>query len=820
MNHKRFITWYFGDGVKEMCAIWKRLMINVPRIFSFGLLLRTILSPWHRDVSLKDWRGLNPMRSLQRIGWNLFSRIIGAAVRVIMILTGVITTVFTGLCMAVFIVIYIFAPAVFIVSVILLFSSYALLAIAALIVIMCIMAYAAFLYRTIGHPPYRIMTIAQLHQQKWFHRVYESIGVDPSSITMDMLQDIASFEKFLHTQQLTKEEFEFVIDREMMRQMEKEQATHFFSLQTLSRIRPIGLRWHFGYTIHLDRYADDLTARDRSNYMQFSFRGFDQEMTLIEVVLARPNENNLIITGEVGSGRHMIIHELARRIRTGYYDHSFLRYMRVLSCDLMSVMAQARNSGEDPDYIVRNLFHEAAYAGNVILVVDNFEQYMEIESRHGFSFSAIIDEYASLPTFRMIGIATEQAFHEHIDSDRVLMRHFDVVPVHEMSETNTMHVLFRRFRDIEDIPYTYQGFREAIVGATRYMNTAPLPTRAINVAMETFLHWQKVGSGRFITAQTVDEFITQKTNVPVGVITESEQDTLLSLEEIMHRQIIGQDPAVRTVASAIRRMRSGMVRPHRPAGSFLFLGPTGVGKTEMAKVLAQQYFGDAKNIIRVDMSEYQNLNALDRLIGSKELGQQGMFVSQVREHPYALVLLDEIEKANERVLDIFLQVLDEGFLHDAFGRKVSFETMIIIATSNAGALTIKKMIEMDMNPADMEKKVIDSVMEDRVFRPEFINRFDDVVIFAPLANEDILHVTQLLLDKFAQRVAEDQDITLEFAADVAAQVVARGFDPVFGARSLHHYIDNVIADVLAKKMIKGNVRRGENVYFTIDDMNI
>jgi ATP-dependent Clp protease ATP-binding subunit ClpA len=182
--------------------------------------------------------------------------------------------------------------------------------------------------------------------------------------------------------------------------------------------------------------------------------------------------------------------------------------------------------------------------------------------------------------------------------------------------------------------------------------------------------------------------------------------------------------------------------------------------------------------------------------------------------------LDEIEKANERVLDIFLQVLDEGFLHDAFGRKVNFETMIIIATSNAGALTIKKMVEIGINPADMEKKVIDSVMEDKVFRPEFINRFDDVVIFAPLANEDVLRVTQLLLDKFAQQVSGDQDITLEFASDVAAQVVARGFDPVFGARSLHHYIDNVIADVLAKKMIKGNVRRGEKIYFVVDDMNI
>lgn len=818
MRQKKFISWYFNDGTREMCAIWKRLMIHIPRLFSIGLLFRTFFAPWHKDISPKSWRGFNPLLSARLFLWNFLSRFVGAGARTVVIFLGILCMFASIVCGGLLCVIYVLAPFGIVFSIVFIIVSGHFLWIFACVTSVLVFCYGFFVYRITGHLSYRTMTVAELNRFAWFSRVFHSIGVDPHTITPELLNDLSAFEVFLREHDITKDEFEFVIDWEIMRRMEYEQGVHFFSEYSLARLRPIGLRWHFGYTVHLDQYVDDLTEGDRSGYTQFLFRGFDQEMTLLEVVLARPHENNVIITGEVGSGRHMIVHELARRIRMGYYDHTFLEGMRIVSCDLMSVVAQARTAGEEPEYVVRNLFHEAAHAGNVIFVVDNFEQYMNAVAQIGFSFTALIDEYASLPSFRMIGIATERAFHEHIDHDRVLMRHFDVVPVHEMNENDAMHVLFMRFRDIENSTFTYQGFRQVIVDATRYMGDSPLPTRAINLAMEVLIYWQRIDGSRYITAQEVDEFVTQKTGMPIGDMAQSEKETLLSLEDHFRQRIVGQDAAVRAVASAVRRMRSGVVRPHRPAGSFLFLGPTGVGKTEMAKVLAEQYFGNSDRMIRVDMSEYQGPTAIDRLIGSKELGQQGIFVSQVREHPYALILLDEIERSNERVQDLFLQVLDEGFLHDAFGRKVTFDTTIIIATSNAGAPIIKKMIDMKMDPGDIEKKVLDAVMESRAFRPEFLNRFDDVVIFMPLTAQDVHRVANMILDVFAQRVAQEHDIVLQFDEMIADTVIERGFDPVFGARSLHHYVDAVIGDALAKKIIVGNVKRGEKVFFNVSDL--
>ncbi|MFA5985736.1 MAG: AAA family ATPase [Parcubacteria group bacterium] len=817
MHQKSFIRWYIGDGSRAMFSLWKQLVFFVPRHFSMALLFRTLFAPWHRDISLKTWRGFSPLRSVDRLIWNVFSRVIGAIVRLGVITSGLVLWVIIGGIGFVTALVYVCAPGVLVVSFVLFFSAFRFVAFGVFVFTLCVIYGAYILFRTSGHMLYERMSMKQLHEQKWFYRVYERIGVEAEDIPYDILSDFPAFQKFLLTKDVTVEEFELIVAWEIEQQKRREQDAKLFSEEKFLRLRPIGLHWHFGYTVQLDHYAEDLTAYDHSDYARYPFHGFDQEMGLIEVVLARPHENNILLTGQAGLGRHMIIHELARRIRTGYFERSFMRYMRFMQCDFTSVMAQAKSKGEDPEFIVHSLFHEAAYAGNIIFVVDNFEQYIDTNISRGFSFTTIIDEYASMESFRMIAIATEEAFHEKVDADQIVGRHFDVIPVHEMDDVHAMKVLFTRFYGETHTPFTYQALRQVITDAQRYTNTAPLPTRAISLAIEVFLQWQKTGDG-FITAQTVDAFITQKTGIPVGNIAQEEQQKLLSLEDTLHKMIIGQSAAVQTVAAAVRRMRSGMARPNKPAGTFLFLGPTGVGKTEMAKAIAAQYFGSDEKVVRIDMSEYQGPTAVDRLIGSKELNQKGAFVSAAKEHPYALLLLDEIDKANPRVLDLFLQILDEGFVHDAFGHKISFTSMIIIATSNAGALMIKKMVEMGMDPAQEEEKIVNGIIESGVFRPEFINRFDDVVIFGPLEGENVRTVTQLLLQKFATRVLKEQNIDVTFADGVVDRIIEKGYDHVFGARSVMRYIDDGIADIFAKKLIAGNVHRGETVHFATKDM--
>lgn len=802
-----------------MFAVWKRIMLFVPRYFSVGLLFRTLFVPWHRDISLKTWRGFSPLRSIERFLWNLFARVVGATVRLCVIFSSVVLWVFLSMLGLFGVILYVCAPGALIVAVILFFSPLRFGAFLVFIFTLLIIYSAYRTFRVSGHLLYTTMSMKQLHEQEWFYRVYERIGVTPAEIPYEILDDFQVFQKFLTKRDITVEEFESIIAWEIEQQQGREEDAKFFSEKKMLQQRPIGLNWHFGYTVQLDRYVDDLTRSDASDYMQYSFHGFDQEMSMIEIVLARPHENNIVLTGPAGVGRHMIIHELARRIRTGYFENNFMQHMRVVQCDFASVITQAKSRNEDPEFVIRSLFHEAAHAGNVIFVVDNFEQYIETNASRGFSFTMIIDEYASLESFRMIAIATDEAFHENIDMNQIIKRHFDVIPVHEMDEKHAMKVLFTRFYGKKHTPFTYQALRQIITDSTRYTNLAPLPTRAIGLAVEVLLSWQRTGVG-FITPQTVDAFITQKTGIPVGEIAQDEQTKLLSLEDSLREMIIGQDVAVQTVASAVRRMRSGMSQSNKPAGTFLFLGPTGVGKTEMAKAIASQYYGSSDSIVRIDMSEYQGQNAVDRLIGSKELGQQGVFVSAVREHPYALLLLDEIDKANPRVLDLFLQILDEGFVHDAFGRKVSFTSMVIIATSNAGALMIKKMVDMGMDPSQEEAKVIDGIIESGAFRPEFINRFDDVVIFGPLEGTEVHEVTQLLLQKFAARVLEEQNLEVNFAPGVVEKVIEKGYDPIFGARSIMHYIDDAIADVFAKKLIVGNVHRGEMIQFTVEDMEL
>ena len=397
MHQKNFTNWYYRIGLHEMIAMGKRISAFIPRFFAFSLMIQTFFSPWHRDVSLKSWRGFNPLRSIERISWNIFSRIVGACVRLCVLIAGCVLwiSLFTGSVIG--IILYIFAPVSIFVVPFLFITPIKIYAIGIFVITLGIVALAHQVYRISGHLSYNLMDMHTLHQQPWFYRVYERIGVAQSEIPYDILGDFHAFEEYLVTQDVSVKEFESIIAWEIEKQKDREEERIFFSEKKMHQVRPFGLNWHFGYTIHLDRYAEDLTTYDNSEYAHNTFGGFVQEMKMLEIVLSNPQENNVIITGQAGIGRHMIVHELARRIRTGYYDGTFMQHMRIMQCDFTSVMAQAKSIGDDPEFVIHSLFHETAYAGNVILVVDNFEQYMHTDSNRGFSFVTIIDEYASLP---------------------------------------------------------------------------------------------------------------------------------------------------------------------------------------------------------------------------------------------------------------------------------------------------------------------------------------------------------------------------------------------------------------------------------------
>ena len=284
---------------------------------------------------------------------------------------------------------------------------------------------------------------------------------------------------------------------------------------------------------------------------------------------------------------------------------------------------------------------------------------------------------------------------------------------------------------------------------------------------------------------------------------------------MLHRQVIGQEEAIRQVSEALRRARSGIGNSKKPIGSFLFLGPTGVGKTETAKALAKAYFGDESRMTRFDMSEFQMPNSIDRLLGSNNLNQQGRLATQIKDNPYSLILLDEIEKAYPEILDIFLQILDEGFVTDAFGEKINFTNTMIIATSNAGASLIKEMVEQNVPAEEIKKAIIDYAIEKNIFRTEFLNRFDGVIFFRPLTYNELRSVVQIKLKQFAKQVAKEKNIELVFRGNTIDNIIQGGYNPMFGARSLNRYIEDIIEGVVAKKIISGEAVNGSKIEISL-----
>ncbi len=818
MSNKKhtFLVWYFSKGFNVLLKGLFELVKYIPRYFSTPLLIKTLLAPWHKDVSMKSWRGFDLGKSFERFIWNLISRVVGAVVRLIFIFIGLSFSLIVLILSGLIAIIYFVLPGALIVAIALMFTKYAIVSVIIFIVSVLTAVLAFKSYTSQYHKSYRDMSITELTREKWFHRVWDRLDINPEEITDEVLKDLEKFKQVLRKKDITLEECERVISWEIDKQEEKEAKEKFLSREYFETFEPIGRRWHYGFTVNLDRFASNLTRFDNSDFAHRPFYGHKEEMDMLELVMTRPNENNVIILGEPGVGRRMIVHELARRIKTMKYDHPSLRNAKVLQVDLGGAIASVQQSGKDPEYELNNLFHEAAYAGNVILVVENFEKYME--NIRGFSFTTMLSRYAPMPTFRMIAITTENEFHNSVEQRQGLLMHFDLIHMKEMSEEEAMKTLFMQFYAGSKTLFTYQALREVVSASYKYTNTAPLPERALNLANGVLLHWQKNGVTEKITKEDVLKFVSIKTGIPTGKITKKEKKKLINLEERFHDNLIGQDEAVRVVANAVRRMRSGMARPNRPAGSFLFLGPTGVGKTEMTKTIAQEYFGSKEKMIRFDMSEYNTPQALAKMIGSRATGKKGRLTSLAQEHPYGILLLDELEKANPDILDIFLQVLDEGMVHDAFGKKINFTTMIIVATSNAGAVKIQEHIKNKTPYEQMKEDILNLITKNGKFRPEFINRFDDVVVFRPISRDEAVLITKLLLKKFAQRTEQEQNIRVVFDDDVAQEVVVRGYNELFGARSIHRYIDNSIADALAMKLITGDVYRGEDITFGVEDL--
>jgi ATP-dependent Clp protease ATP-binding subunit ClpC len=618
------------------------------------------------------------------------------------------------------------------------------------------------------------------------------------------------FKEILIENKLKEEDIEVVIEWREEIEKKIEERKIWWELNNLRKFGSLGKEWSAGYTITLDRYSIDLSKEVmRLGYPEII--GHKKEIEMAERILSKQEaSNDPLIVGEAGSGRRSIVLALAKKCLLGE-SLPQINYKKFVQLNLQALLSQVENF-ELVESILDRICQEVVRAGNIILVIDELHNFVGSKTlRPGtIDISGILTPYISSPYFQIIGITTFEGLHKNIEQNPSFLSYFEKVEVSEVSRKETLLLLERFALSLErkfKIYITYPALRDIVNYCEKYLPAIPFPEKALDLLEEVLVHLAQAKE-KILLPKHVAKIVSSKTKIPVGELEEKEKELLLNLENILHERVINQEEAIKEVSSALRRARAEITVRKGPIGSFLFLGPTGVGKTETAKALAEFYFGSENNMIRIDMSEFQNASDIPRLIGSPE--EVGLLTTPVRERPFSLVLLDEFEKANSNILNLFLQVFDEGHLTDGLGRKVDFKNTIIIATSNAGYQLIFKASQEKRDWNEVKKELINYLVENSIFRPELLNRFDAVILFHPLSKENLLSIAELLLKKIKDQLKK-KDVDLVVEKEVLEQIVALSYTPEFGARQMQRVIQDKVANVLAQYILEGKIKRGERI---------
>jgi len=617
------------------------------------------------------------------------------------------------------------------------------------------------------------------------------------------------FKKILIEAKLSSQDIENLVRWQEYFEEIIEKSKRFWEYENLVKKGSIGRDWAAGYTINLDKFSIDWTEVIKKRGYE-EIIGHQQAIERLERILARETLNNVLLVGEPGTGRKSVVHALAKKVLFGQSLPS-INYKRIVELDLPSLLAQIETE-EMTEALLETVFQEAVLAGNIILVIDEFENFVGGIKRPGaIDISGIISKYLKLPQFQMIGICSFSGFHKYVEQNPLILALFEKVEVSEISEEETILILenwvpfyekkYKRF-------ISYPALRDIVGYCTKYLPALPFPKKAIDLLDEVMVYVARYTKSKIVLPEHVAKIVTEKTKIPVGEIEIKEREILLNLEGLIHKRIINQDEAVNEVSEAMRRARAEITIRKGPIGAFLFLGPTGVGKTETSKALAEVYFGSEERMIRLDMSEFQAIEDIPRLIGAPE--KEGLLTTKVTEKPFSLILLDEIEKAHLNILNLFLQVFDEGYITDGLGRKVSFKNAIIIATSNAGYKVILKALKEKVEWSGVKAELLDYLFENAIFRPEFINRFDAVVVFRPLTKENLLDISELMLKKLKENLSQ-KHIEFEITLELKERIVELGYSPIFGAREMRRVIQDKVENALAKALLSGQLKRGDRV---------
>ncbi len=639
----------------------------------------------------------------------------------------------------------------------------------------------------------------------------------------------------------------------------------------------------------LDQYGRDLSAEAKNGKLD-PVIGREKEIERVIQILSRRQKNNPCLIGEPGVGKTAIAEGLALKITEGVVPE-LIRDKRIVSLDLTGMVAGTKYRGDFEERI-KSALDEVKKAGNVILFIDELHTIVGAGSAEGSTDAAnILKPMLARGDLQLIGATTINEYRKYIEKDAALERRFQPVMVNEPSEEDALTILKglrNKYEAHHGVKITDEALEAAVKLSVRYIGDRYLPDKAIDLIDEAASrvkintltppldlkeledeikkvkeekqaainsqeferaaklrdkekelndkleeqkkNWKDTNENKVyeVTKEDIANVVSIWTGVPVVELTREESERLLHMEEILHKRIVGQDEAVDAVSRAIRRGRVGLKEQGRPTGSFIFLGPTGVGKTELCKALAEAVFGDENAIIRLDMSEYMEKHSVSKMVGSPPgyvgFDEGGQLTEMIRRKPYSVVLFDEIEKAHPDVFNLLLQILDDGILTDSQGRRVDFKNAIIIMTSNIGArlITEKKNLGFGTEKSEnmTEGQIKDAVMGElkKAFRPEFLNRVDDIIVFHQLKKEEITEIARKMLDGLKKR-AENLEVTIDFDDSAVEELANAGFDPVYGARPLRRTIRSKIEDTLSEKLLDGSIKAGEKVVCSFKDGN-
>jgi ATP-dependent Clp protease ATP-binding subunit ClpC len=587
-----------------------------------------------------------------------------------------------------------------------------------------------------------------------------------------------------------------------------ERLDHFFR-QPKPYFGGIGRDWATGYTPNLEKYGQNI-----SNGIEIGRGGHFHTLAhndVLDTIIYNLGQSGtgVALVGETGVGKTSLVYALAERLLQGHDKN--LQHYQIVSLNASAIISAGKDNLESQ---LLTLLGEAVHAGNIIIFLDEAHLFFG-EGTGAFNASHVLQPILEKHQLKLIATFTPNEFQGLRAANESIIGHFTNVKINEPSPAVTMSILEDTALTFElhnQSMISYQAIKEAVRLSGQYMQEDAYPGKAISLLDQAAAYAEQ----GVITANSIGTAIEKTRGIKVGAVQAEEVDQLLNLEQRIHDRMINQSKAVVAVSAALRRTRAGVATTKRPVGSFLFLGPTGVGKTELARSLAATYYGDEKQMIRLDMSEYQQASDVDRLL-SDGSGASKSLIMSIREQPFSVVLLDEIEKSHPNILNLLLQMLDEGKITDKNGRPALFTSAIIIATSNAGSVDITQRVASGQNLDSFERPLVDKLIAAGIFRPELINRFDEVALFRPLSQAELGQVAVLMI-KDVNKTLSAQSITIQLTEAAMALIIQKGYSPEFGARPMRRIVQKMVEDAVAVRILKNEIKPGQIITLDVNDL--